>query len=258
MVVFQAKMIVLTSSHFGVRTNQMHRSRKRRQILLSKYPANVVFLDISNSTIDSLSVIRHLPRLRSILATNTLISDLKDVPLHPTLRSISIAESSLVQHRYFRIMLLCSLNLNLELIDGEIVTEEDRSFASEIAREAQIYFFQGYLLMSLDPPLLSLGAETITLTRQTNFGKSDARRLLVRQTAAFITDFQAKLQKIQTDSNVRRSPLLDRFYEEEGEALPRPSPSPGTRGRRREQEPRHSIRLTTSVRNMRQGAQNHL
>jgi hypothetical protein len=181
-------------------------SHRRRQTLESEIATRTVFLNISNSTCDSLGFLTRFPQVRSVIATNTLISDLRDVTVHSSVVSISIAGSPLAEQPFHRLTLLCSLNRSLDMIDGEAVSEEERAQASEIVMEAQFYLFKGYLLTSMGPPIVTLGPESVTLTPRSEFQPVIASPMgvLARQSAEMLADIhQAFVPRISAGS--RRS-----------------------------------------------------
>jgi hypothetical protein len=138
---------------------------RRRQINEADLNAQSAFLDLSNSNCHSLSLLRRFTRLRSVTASNTLVADLKDVTPLPSLKSITLVDSPLSQRPFYRVSLLCALSPNLDIIDGVSVSPEERRQAGSLSSLAAPYLLKGFLISSVDPPVVSIGDETIALRR---------------------------------------------------------------------------------------------
>ena len=133
---------------------------KRRPFRISSLSFSTAFCDISNTNCDSLQFIRRFPRLTSVNANNTLVSDLKGAPFHSTLTGISVANTPLADCEFCRLMLLCAISPNLKIIDGRNVTAQERALAQKIQVTVQPLLFDGFLITGVDPLKLTRGDET--------------------------------------------------------------------------------------------------
>ena len=177
---------------------------KRRNIKVTSLPFSTAFLDLSNSNCRTLEFIRRFPRLTSINATNTLISDLKGVPLHSTVNIISVNKSPLASHEFYRLMLLCAINLNLKMIDGEQVTSSERDRASNMQVSVQPLLFEGFIITDLNPVTLTRGDETQTFDADDLVAStpSSLATMKARQTVDMMAELSRQLNSACLSMNV--------------------------------------------------------
>jgi hypothetical protein len=150
----------------------------------------------------------------SVSAINSLISDLTYAPLQSSITSINIAKSPLAQYEFYRLMLLCAVNPQLKMIDGDYVTDEERNQAISLQASIQPYLADGFLLTKLDPVTLTrAGSEDVVLERRDlkPSNSSTIAHIQAKETVQMMVDFSNELNStsIKLNGAVQKSIPID-------------------------------------------------
>ncbi|KAK8845204.1 hypothetical protein M9Y10_021388 [Tritrichomonas musculus] len=145
-------------------TNQKNTTKpKRRNIKESSIPLKSVYVDVSNSNISTFRFLNRLQEVLSVNATNTLISDFAGAPLCSTIRNIKIQDSPISRNPNYRLMTLITINSDIEFIDNQRVTKDEKEKSLSLQPLVQPKLYDGFLLTSMDPVTLSRADETVVI-----------------------------------------------------------------------------------------------
>lgn len=174
-------------------------------------PINSLFLNISNTDATSLSFLKRFEKLTSINATDTLISDLKDVQISESIIDIKLKGTPFSKNQFYRIMLLIGLSPQIQIIDDDDITKDERDLAEALQNTTLLFIYQGYLITNLDPLTLLLNNKKepnnqpiIIPTNQIVIGPHQTlSEVKARQTFAMIEDLSNEIQKTAFDLNLK-------------------------------------------------------
>ena len=183
-------------------------------------PINSTFMNISNTDANSLSFIKRFDQLTNLIASNTLITDLKGVQISESILHIQLEGTPFSKNKFYRIMLLIGLSPLIRTIDKDEVTSYERDLANILQGATLLLIYQGYLITNLDPLTLFLnlndnygrvknndsnnGKTVIIAPEKIVIGtKQSLSQIKAQQTFAMIEDLSNEIQKTANDWKIQ-------------------------------------------------------
>ena len=140
---------------------------------LTRFPpieklSNYESISFEGNPISSFKTLPKLASLRKMCLDNTKITSFMDCPTEPKLSSVSFFNTPIEKYENLSLMCIISLGNRIRRVNGKSLTAEEINFANETRSILKPYLKRGYILKSIDPPVLInyYTNEKKTFTRQ--------------------------------------------------------------------------------------------
>ena len=111
-------------------------------------------LSFEGNPISSFKTLPKLNSLRRLCMDNTKIQSFQDCTSQPKLSSVSFFNTPLEKYEYLELMSSIAFGGRIRRVNGRSLTSEEVNFSNETRSILKPYLKKGYILKSLDPPVL--------------------------------------------------------------------------------------------------------
>ena len=115
---------------------------------------NFQSLSFEGNPISSFKTLPKLRSLRKLCMDNTKIQSFQDCVSQPKLSSVSFFNTQIEKYEYLELMCSIAFGNRIRRVNGKSLTAEQLNFANETRSILKPYLKKGYILKSLDPPVL--------------------------------------------------------------------------------------------------------
>ncbi|OHS99607.1 hypothetical protein TRFO_33899 [Tritrichomonas foetus] len=123
----------------------------RKKISTDTIPTDSSFVDISCSSIASLSFLEKFTHIVTLDASRTSVSNLKGVHEIESLTNIRMAATPFARSKHYRLMLLISISSKLSCIDDITVSTSEKKVADSMRDSLKDYLYEGWVIIKLHP-----------------------------------------------------------------------------------------------------------
>lgn len=131
---------------------------------LSLIPPETQFLHLEHSSLKNMFLLNRFKRLLDLDISDTFVGNLEKCEPHYSINSLKLLNTPLSKVPYYRIMLLILFCPNASIINGEEVTDEEKSNALSIKLMVSDYLLKGFVLISISPVQVANETEAFELS----------------------------------------------------------------------------------------------